>query len=116
MIRHSAAVDKEESEINSAKHFEGKPASDYAYWKAQCSSRQRFILICCHVRPWSINLAAVRCFAPVTCLAQVLALVSAAAIETARYKVVRRAGLVEKFNAAGPDADPLDPQFRQPMR
>lgn len=47
---------------------------------------------------------------------QVLALVSAALIEMARYRVVREAGVVERFLAAGPDANPLDPQFRHPMR
>lgn len=46
---------------------------------------------------------------------QILALVSAALIETARYKLVRSSGLIDKFLAAGPDADPLDPAFRQPM-
>lgn len=47
---------------------------------------------------------------------QILALVSAALIEMARYKLVRRVGLVDKFLAAGPDADPLAPEFIQPMR
>jgi hypothetical protein len=47
---------------------------------------------------------------------QILALISAALIEMARYKLVRQTGLVDKFLAAGPDADPLDPAFTQPMR
>jgi hypothetical protein len=47
---------------------------------------------------------------------QILALISAALVEMARYKVVAAAGLVQKFEAAGPDADPLDPAFTQPMR
>jgi hypothetical protein len=47
---------------------------------------------------------------------QILALISAALIEMARYKLVRQTGLVDRFLAAGPDADPLDPQFTQPMR
>ncbi|WIA14658.1 hypothetical protein OEZ85_003160 [Tetradesmus obliquus] len=46
---------------------------------------------------------------------QVLALVSAALIEMARYRVVRESGLLERFLAAGPEADPLDPLFTQPM-
>lgn len=47
---------------------------------------------------------------------QILALISAALIEMARYKLVRNIGLVDKFIAAGPDADPMDPAFTQPMR
>lgn len=47
---------------------------------------------------------------------QIAALCSAALIEGARYKVVAAAGLREKFEAAGPGVDPLDPQFMQPMR
>jgi hypothetical protein len=47
---------------------------------------------------------------------QILALISAAIIEMSRYKLVRSSGLVDKFIAAGPDADPLDPKFTQPMR
>jgi hypothetical protein len=46
----------------------------------------------------------------------VLALVSAALIEMYRYRVVRQSGLLDRFLAAGPDADPLDPLFTQPMR
>ncbi|KAF6260843.1 POT family-domain-containing protein [Scenedesmus sp. NREL 46B-D3] len=46
---------------------------------------------------------------------QVLALVSAALIEMARYRVVRQSGLVDRFLDAGPEADPLDPLFTQPM-
>eukprot|EP00775_Hariotina_reticulata_P010432 gene10432-10590_t len=46
---------------------------------------------------------------------QILALVSAALIEMSRYKLIRRIGLVDRFIAAGPDADPLDPEFTQPM-
>lgn len=46
---------------------------------------------------------------------QILALISAALIEMSRYKLVRSSGLVDKFIAAGPDADPLDPKFTQPM-
>jgi hypothetical protein len=49
-------------------------------------------------------------------LLQVLALVSAALIEMARYRVVRESGVLERFVAAGPEADPLDPLFTQPMR
>jgi hypothetical protein len=49
-------------------------------------------------------------------LPQVLALVSAALIEMYRYRVVRQSGLLERFLAAGPEADPLDPLFTQPMR
>lgn len=47
---------------------------------------------------------------------QIVALVSAALIEMARYRVVRNVGLVDKFNAAGPEADPLDPAYIEPMR
>lgn len=46
----------------------------------------------------------------------ILALISAALIEMSRYKLVRQIGLVDRFLAAGPDADPLDPKFTQPMR
>uniref|UniRef100_A0A383VGU9 Major facilitator superfamily (MFS) profile domain-containing protein n=1 Tax=Tetradesmus obliquus TaxID=3088 RepID=A0A383VGU9_TETOB len=45
----------------------------------------------------------------------ILALISAALIEMSRYKLVRQIGLVDTFLAAGPDADPLDPKFTQPM-
>lgn len=47
---------------------------------------------------------------------QILALVSAALIEMARYRMVRSSGLVAKFEAAGPGADPLDPAYTEPMR
>lgn len=47
---------------------------------------------------------------------QILALLSAGLIEMARYKMVRNIGLVAKFEAAGPDADPLAPEFTEPMR
>ncbi|KAF8073093.1 NPF8.3 [Scenedesmus sp. PABB004] len=46
---------------------------------------------------------------------QILALVSAALIEMARYRLVKRVGLIARFEAAGPDADPLAPEFVQPM-
>jgi hypothetical protein len=49
-------------------------------------------------------------------LIQIVALISAAIIEMVRYRVVRNVGLVDAFNAAGPDADPLDPKFIEPMR
>lgn len=47
---------------------------------------------------------------------QILALVSAAIIEMVRYRMVRNLGLPEKFLAAGPKADPLDPAYTEPMR
>lgn len=47
---------------------------------------------------------------------QACALVSAALIEMARYRLIKRIGLVDKFIAAGPDADYMDPEFIQPMR
>lgn len=47
---------------------------------------------------------------------QILALISAAVIEMVRYRMVRSSGLVDAFLAAGPDADPLDPKFTEPMR
>ena len=46
----------------------------------------------------------------------ILALVSAALIEMMRYRMVRSTGLVDRFLAAGPGADPLDPAFVEPMR
>lgn len=47
---------------------------------------------------------------------QIAALVAAALIEMARYQAVSAAGVREAFVAAGPDADPLHPDFRHPMR
>lgn len=47
---------------------------------------------------------------------QIIALLSAGIIELLRYKMVRDSGLVAAFIAAGPDADPLDPKFTEPMR
>jgi hypothetical protein len=47
---------------------------------------------------------------------QILALISAAVIEMVRYRMVRSSGLVDAFLAAGPDADPLDPKYTEPMR
>lgn len=47
---------------------------------------------------------------------QIVALLSAGIIELVRYKMVRDSGLVTAFIAAGPDADPLDPKFTEPMR
>ncbi len=47
---------------------------------------------------------------------QIIALISAAIIEMARYRVVRNVGLVDAFKAAGPNADPLDPKYTEAIR
>lgn len=47
---------------------------------------------------------------------QIVALLSAGFIELARYKVIKSSGVLSAFEKAGPGADPLDPQFTQPMR
>jgi hypothetical protein len=47
---------------------------------------------------------------------QIVALMSAGFIELARYKVIKGSGVLSAFEKAGPGADPLDPQFTQPMR
>eukprot|EP00879_Flechtneria_rotunda_P000926 GHRR01001055.1.p1 GENE.GHRR01001055.1~~GHRR01001055.1.p1 ORF type:complete len:523 (+),score=105.75 GHRR01001055.1:1216-2784(+) len=46
---------------------------------------------------------------------QIMALVSAALIEMARYKLVQSKGLVAKFNAGGATADAMNPAYTEPM-